>query len=88
MFKNFSKSEQESLSQKQVQSRSQKNQRWEQIWIAGVDSSGILRFFSDPESKIWKNIDPHLESLFNIGSSRSLCGHFLSKNMGKLKLDR
>jgi len=28
------------------------------------------------------------ESLFNFGSSRSLCGPFLSTNMGKLRLDR
>jgi len=28
------------------------------------------------------------ESLFNFGSIRSLCGNFLSKNMGKLQLDR
>jgi len=28
------------------------------------------------------------ESFFDCGSSRSLCGHFLSKNMGKLRLDR
>jgi len=27
--------------------------------------------------------DPHPESLFHFGSSRSLCGHFLGKNMGK-----
>jgi len=33
-----------------------------------------------------KNPDP--DSLFNFGSSRSLCGHFWSKNMGKLPLDR
>jgi len=28
------------------------------------------------------------ESLFNFGRSRSLCGQYLSKNMGKLRLDR
>jgi len=30
---------------------------------------------------------PGKESLFNFGSGRSLCGHFLNKNMGKLRLD-
>jgi len=40
---------------------------------------------ADPESKIWEKTD--LESLFNFGSSRSLCGHFLNNNMGKLRLD-
>jgi len=40
----------------------------------------------DPESKICEKTDP--ASLFNFGSSRSLCGHFSSKNMGKLRLDR
>ena len=36
---------------------------------------------------MWEKPGPDPESLFNFGSSRSLCGHFLSKNMGKLKLD-
>jgi len=40
----------------------------------------------DPESKICEKPDP--ESLLHIGSSRSLCDHFLGKNMGKLLLDR
>ena len=31
---------------------------------------------------------PDLESLFNFGSSRSLRCHFLSKNIGKFRLDR
>jgi len=39
----------------------------------------------DPKSKICEKPEP--ESLFNFGSSRSLCGHFLSKDMGKLRLD-
>jgi len=50
--------------------------------------AGFCVFLSDPypESKIWEKTDP--ESLFNFGSSRSLCGHYLSKNRGKLRLDR
>jgi len=43
-------------------------------------------FLSDSESKICEKPDP--ESLFNFGSSRSLRGHFSSKNMGKFRLDR
>jgi len=48
---------------------------------------GFSVFLSDPdlESKIYEKPDP--ESLFNFDSSRSLCGHSLSKNMGKLRLD-
>jgi len=54
----------------------------------GVDSGKILRFSfgPNPESKICEKPDP--ESLFNFGSSRSLCGYFLSKNMSNLRLDR
>jgi len=44
----------------------------------GVDTNRILRF----------SLDPDPESFFNFDSSRSLCGHFLSKNMGKLRLDQ
>jgi len=33
-------------------------------------------------------LTPDPESLLNFGSSGSLCGHFISKNMGKLRLDR
>ena len=64
-------------------------QRWDRIRITGVDSGRILRFFSDPdpESKICEKPDPDPESLFHFGSSRSLCGHFLGKNNGKLRLD-
>jgi len=40
----------------------------------------------DPEQKICEKPDP--ESLFHFGSSRSLRGHFLSKNMGNFRLDR
>ena len=52
--------------------------------------AGFCVFLSDPdpESKICEKPDPDPESLFNFGSSRSLCDHFLSKNMGKLRLDR
>jgi len=43
-------------------------------------------FLSDPVSKIFEK--PDLESLFNFGSSRSLCDHILSKNMDKFRFDR
>jgi len=58
---------------------------------SGVPEStptGFLVFLSDPESKICEKPDPDPEPLFRFGSSRSLCGRFLSKNMGKLRLDR
>jgi len=42
----------------------------------------------DPELNVCEKPDPDPESLFNFGSSRSLCGHFFGKNMGKLRLDR
>jgi len=55
-------------------------------------SAGFCVFLSDPdtdlESKICEKTDPDPESLFHFGSSRSLCGHFLSKNMGKFRLDQ
>jgi len=41
--------------------------------------AGFCVFLSNPESKIREKPDP--ESLFNFGSSRRVCGHFLSKNM-------
>ena len=49
--------------------------------------AGFCAFLSDPdlESKICEKTDP--KSLFHFSSSRSLCGHFLGKNMGKLRLD-
>ena len=52
--------------------------------------AGFCVFLSDPdpEFKIWEKLDADPGSLFNFGSSRSLCGHFLNKNMGKLRLDR
>jgi len=46
-------------------------QRWYRIRSAGVDSGKILRFSFESE--------PGSMSLFNFGSSGSLCGHFLSK---------
>jgi len=60
---------------------------------SGVPEStpaGFCVFLSDPdkESKIFEKNGPGPESLFNLGSSRSLCGHILSKNLGKLRLDR
>jgi len=33
-------------------------------------------------------LTPVPKSLFDFDSSRSLCDHFLSKNMGELRLDR
>ena len=50
--------------------------------------AGFCVFLSDAESKIFEKPDPDAESLFYFGSSRSLRGHFLGKNMGKLRLDR
>jgi len=46
--------------------------------------AGSCVFLSDqdPESKIWEKSEP--EPLFHF-SSRSLCGHFLSKSMGKFR---
>jgi len=64
-----------------------RRQKWDRIRNIGVDSGRILRFFSDPESKIWQKPDPEPESFFNFASSRGLRGHFLRKNMGKLRLD-
>jgi len=67
------------------------NRRWDRIRNTGVDSGRILHFSfepgPDPESIIWEKPHPYPESLFNFGSSRSLYGHFLIKNMGKLRLD-
>ena len=53
-----------------------------------VDSGRILRISFGPGYGHGFNYlrKPDPESLFNFGSSRSLCGHFLSKNMGKLIL--
>jgi len=53
-------------------------------------TAGFCVFLSDPgpESTILEKRDPDPQSLFNFGSNRSLCGLFLSKNMGKLWLDR
>jgi len=52
--------------------------------------AGFSVFLSDPDlvSKIWEQPDPDPEPLFNFGSSRSLSAHFLSKNIGKVRLDR
>jgi len=57
--------------------------------VSGMPEStpaGFCVFLADPESKSCEKPDP--ESLFNFGSSKSLCGHFLSKKMVKLQLDR
>jgi len=71
---------------------------WVVVQIRGGTGSGLPEstpagfcvFRSDPDpgpgSKIWEK--PDQESIFNFGSSRSLCGCFLSKNMGKLRLHR
>jgi len=52
--------------------------------------AGFCVFLSDPdpESKICEKTDPDPESLCNFGSSRSQCGHFLGKNMGKFRSNR
>jgi len=42
-------------------------------------ASQKFRLTPDPESKIWEKPDPDPVSLFNFGSSRNLCGHFVSK---------
>jgi len=47
--------------------------------------AGFCVFISNPESKFCEKPDP--ESLFNLGRSMSLRCHFLSKNMGKFRLD-
>ena len=51
--------------------------------------AGFCAFLSDPdpdqESMFCEK--PDQKSLFNFGSSRSLCVHFFSKNMGKFRLD-
>jgi len=49
------------------------------------DSAFLSDANPDPESKICEKPVP--ESRFNFGSSRSLCGHFISKSMVKLRLD-
>jgi len=55
----------------------------------GSQDSAFFLSDTDPntQSKICEKPDLDPESLFNFGSSRSLCGHFLSKNMGKSRLD-
>jgi len=53
-----------------------------------VDFGRILRFSFRPGSKVKICENPDPGSLFNFGSSRSLHGHFLSKNIGKFRLDR
>jgi len=63
------------------------HERWDRIRITGVDSGRILRFSFGPGVKNLGKPDLDLESFFNFGSSGSLCDHFLSKNMGKLRLD-
>jgi len=62
---------------------------------SGVPESTPARFCvflshpdPDPESKICDYSDPDPDSLFHFGSSKCLCGHFLSKNMGKFRLDQ
>jgi len=66
------------------------NQRWERIRLPESTPAGFCVFLSDPdpdpESNICEKPDP--ESLFHFGSTRSLCGHFLGKNMVKLRLYR
>ena len=40
----------------------------------------------DPESKIFEKPNPDPESLFHFGSSRNMCGHFLSRFSVKLSI--
>jgi len=63
-------------------------QRWDRIWITGLDSGRIVRFSFGPGSGVKNLGKPDPESLIYFSSSRSLCGHFLRKNVGKLRLDR
>jgi len=54
-----------------------------------VAPAGFCVFPSDPdphpESKFFEKPDPHPESLFNLGSSRSLCDHFLIKKRADVR---
>jgi len=54
--------------------------------MPGSTPAGFCVFLSDPESKIHEKPDPN--SVFHFGSSKSLCGNFLGKNMGKSRLHR
>jgi len=60
-------------------------QRWDRIRLPESTPGGFCVFISDPdpESKICEKPDPDPDSLFHSSSSRSLCGHFLGKNMMK-----
>ena len=56
----------------------------QQRWSSRVPESTPARFcvfVSEPKSKICEKTDPDPESLFNFSNSKSLCDHFLSKNM-------
>jgi len=64
-------------------------QRWPWIQGAGVESGRILRISFRPGTAV-KNCekpDPDPGSLFNLGSDRSLLGHFLSKMMSKFSVE-
>jgi len=65
-------------------------ERCDRIRRAGVDLGRVLRFSFGfgPAVKNLGKIGHGSGSLFNFGSSRNLCDHLLSKNMGKLGLDR
>jgi len=68
------------------------NKRWPRTRVPESIPTGSCIFLSDPdpdaESKICEKTDRDPESFFNFGSSRSLRGYFLNKNMGKYRLDR
>ena len=67
-------------------------QAWRMLPEVAMDPeltpTGFCVFLTDPESKFCEKPDLSPESLFNFGSSRSSCGHFLSKKMGKFRLNR
>jgi len=62
------------------------NRVWTGSGLPESIPAGFSVFLSDLESKIWGKLEQDPESLLNFGSSRSLHGHFLSKNIGKLRL--
>ena len=63
-------------------------QSWDRIRLTGVDSGRIISSSFGPGVKyLWKTV-PGSESRFHFSSSRNLCGYFLSKNMGKFRLDQ
>ena len=60
--------------------------RWGRIRITGVNSGRILRFSFGPGPGV-KNMRKTGPGV-NFNSSRSLCGHFLSKNQSKTRIQK